>query len=501
VGAVVVGANAYLRDLHLYADLLVVVLLVVAIHQWIPTRLSTSLAPAALASALFLTGLVVEGAPRADIAAAVAALTAVHTMCVVVARDNELLRRQAFLRLRLEQLGAAAMRGQVDELRRVEQELVRARRNAETANAAKTAFIATMSHELRTPLNGILGLSELLVEDPTLDERERRGHLSAMRSSARVLAALVGDVLDLSRIEAGALEVDVSSFSAVSVVQEVVDVVGPTANLRGITVRGVVEDETLAVLGDQERTRQVLLNLAGNALKFTESGEVCLVARADHDGVRFEVRDTGPGIAEHHQAQIFERFYRVHDGPGAPRGVGLGLAICREIVSAMSGTIGVESRLGSGSCFFFCLPAGEAVPDVVAVQVPDQVVSLDILVCDDEPVNLRVVSGMIRMLGHHVRTASDGVEAVAAASRQPPDLILMDVSMPRMDGIEATMALRAEGHVFPIVALTAHAMASDRYACLRAGMNGYLAKPVSMDVLEAELARFAELQGVTASVA
>lgn len=483
--AVALGCVGWGRDVGLYAELLTVTLVVVAAYQWAPLRLSYAMLPAAVSSALFLGGVAVGGnASTLDVVACTVLLAILHLVGILSGRAHAVTRRRAFVQLRLAQHSQRAAELEVEKRQRIERELVIARREAEAANHAKSSFLATISHELRTPLNGVLGLSELLLRsaDPTASQANE---MQALHMAAEALSSVVGEVLELTQIETGGMQVQLTSFAATDVAREVADVVQRTAERQKLVVSYEGHQSGLVAQGDVARCRQVLLNFLDNALKFTAVGEITVaVMRASDGGVRFEVRDTGPGVADEEQSKVFERFYKVDAGEGSLPGSGLGLAISHDLVTAMGGSIGLVSQVGVGSCFFFELPPGD--PALAQTRLPEGPVrggALDVVIADDEPVNRRVVAGLLELLGHRTRVARDGYEAVELVQARSPDLVLMDVSMPRVDGLEATTQLRAAGCRVPIVALTAHALASDRYACLQAGMDAYLTKPVSLHAL------------------
>src|SRR5829696_3514082 len=360
---------------------------------------------------------------------------------------------------------------------------------AERANAAKSEFLSTMSHELRTPLTGLLGMADLLATEPL--NSDHRGYVEAIRTSGGHLLAVIDNVLDFSRIEAGQLELQRVDFSVQEVLENVRSLMAPQALERGLMLSFEVAPSVPDVLkGDPTRIKQSLLNLVGNALKFTQQGSVAVqVARAPQQFggevcLRVAVRDTGLGIEESSQSRLFNPFVQA-DGSIARRygGSGLGLAITKRLIEAMHGKIGVQSAPGQGSCFWFDLPLeiGTVVSKAQTLLEPLKVAPRRVLLAEDVELNRKLITRMLERYGHQVTCARNGIEAVALAAKQRFDLVLMDVHMPEMDGLEAARRIRqlaAPAGTVPIVALTANVVASEQERFLAAGMDECLAKPV-----------------------
>lgn len=378
------------------------------------------------------------------------------------------------------------------------EQLKLAKLEAERGSRSKSDFLANMSHEIRTPMNGVLGMAEVLMAGDLSEEQT--SYVETIQESGKALLSIINDILDLSKLEAGKVELSENPMDVRDVAAAVTRLMTPRAEAKCLALTCSTSASVAPqYLGDEGRLRQVVTNLVGNAIKFTKHGEVQLRVLVNTDDVlRFEVQDTGRGISEDLRKRLFQRFEqgkaRKDDGAGS----GLGLSISEQLVTLMGGTIGVESEIDKGSTFWFEVPLKPAVEFMRGSDMDSEIATqekpkaLRILLAEDHPVNQSLMKAFVAKLGHALTIADDGVDAVKAVRSEDFDLILMDIQMPRMDGVMATKVIRSletkAAHV-PIIAVTAHAMAGQREHYLSAGMNGYVSKPVQLSTLQEEINR------------
>lgn len=376
---------------------------------------------------------------------------------------------------------------------------------------SRSEFLASMSHEIRTPMNAILGFGDLLAEE-SLSE-EQRNYVQIIQCSAKNMLALLNDILDFSKIEAGKLQVEMIECRLAELMEDIDSLMRPTASRKQLDFQ-VLQCEELpdTLRTDPVRLRQCLLNLANNAVKFTEQGHVYLNVSQIIEGgrpyVRFDVEDTGIGIAPEQQQTIFDPYVQVSGGENRKAGgTGLGLAITRKLTDLLGGTLAVSSRSGKGSVFTLQIPLisfGQEPPGVynkyaraqaAAWLKTEEKLKGHVLVVEDNPANQALISLLLKKIGLTVTIAVDGLEGVEKASSEPFDLILMDMQMPRMNGYDATRRLRREGFTLPIIAITANAMKGDEQKCLDSGCSAYLSKPVDKKKLYQVLEIYLSLSG------
>ncbi|HEU4867284.1 MAG TPA: PAS domain S-box protein [Actinomycetota bacterium] len=382
----------------------------------------------------------------------------------------------------------AFLRDRTTQLR-AEAAIADARDAAIEASRLKSNFLANMSHEIRTPMNAVIGMTGLLLDSDLTPEQTE--YASTVRTASEALLEIINDILDFSKIEAGKLRLEPTTFEIPKLVEEVASIMAPAVREKGLRLTTSVDPDVASqVVGDPGRLRQILINLLGNAVKFTDTGHVALCLKPAAGRVRFEITDTGIGIPEAAQAQLFQAFHQVDSSlTRSHGGTGLGLVISKQLVGLMEGDIGVRSRAGEGSTFWFDVPL-PAATRIHAPAVEPRLVQVGagarILVAEDNVVNQLVTRTMLDKLGYRAEVVASGGEAIAALSEDSYAAVLMDCQMPAMDGYDATREIRRRqgaGLHTPVIAMTAGAMNGDRERCLAAGMDDYISKPVRTEEL------------------
>ena len=387
-----------------------------------------------------------------------------------------------------------------EALQRGNRALIRAKEDAVRRAQTRARFLASMSHEIRTPLNGVLGMLELALESDL--EPAQRHQLEIAHRAGQGLLSLLNDILDISKVEAGKLDLEVISFDLRALISECATIHGEQARRKGLEfVTELDNDLAPRYLGDPTRLRQVANNLLSNAIKFTEKGTVSVHLAQTREGIRLEIRDTGIGMSQHELNRIFSPFSQAAtDTTRRYGGTGLGLALCQQLVERMHGQIRVDSREREGTWFTVTLPlpvdSSASTEEPVRAELPAAGSSrrhCRILLVEDNRVNQIVASGLLHKLGHEVDHAENGERALAALSLKPYDLVLMDCQMPVMDGYEATRRIRQnpEWNRLPVIAVTANVMSGDREECLAVGMDDYITKPYNRNVLDQVIQRWA----------
>ncbi len=392
-----------------------------------------------------------------------------------------------------------ALKSEIAKHEKLEADLIIAKEAAELATRAKAEFLANMSHELRTPMNAVIGFASLLLDDSLT--AEQREYMEGIRSGGEALLAIISDILDFSRMENEKVELELQPFSLRHCIEESLEMVAVQAGRKGLNLGYTIDCNTPDnIIEDHGRLRQILVNLLGNAVKFTDKGEINVsvsseAIKGNTHQILFEVKDTGIGIPKEKMDRLFQPFDQLEPSISHKRdGIGLGLAICQKLVELMGGMIWAESTPGKGSVFCFTIQA-EIIPGkplhsrneegIAALKCPSDQKPLRILVAEDNPSNQKVLLTMLNRLGYRPEAVANGREVLQALEIRPYDLILMDVKMPEMDGLTASRMVRNR---FPekgpkIVAITAYGLEGDREKCLNAGMDDYIAKPIKLNEL------------------